>query len=443
MIRWSRARLALSILTAEGFWATLRERFQYAPHVSRRPASPAPAPSGEMPGLPLFYDYAGAAHVHSTYSDGTGTVPEITAAAARAGIDFVLLTDHRSLDARDAGDETWHENGRVLVVVGTEVTTDQGHLLALDVPADFLPAPHSAQDAMQKIHVLGGYGYIALPCDLKDAWRDFSVRVPGIGIEVFNLSAIARTKLNIPSLLLALARYRGARPLSAFSYVAGRPARELKLWDGLLEEAAERQEPLPFALGSVDAHAVMKLGARSYPYPTYEQVFRTLRTHILTSEPLSGKPEHAQADLALVHQALRSGHAYISFDNFADPTGFLFEACRDSEHVATMGDTCHHGLTHDRPLVLRARAPRSRSIIRLYRNGSLVASSRGGLLTYQVTEPGIYRAEAYLYRRRIGTVCLGAQPWIFSHPLQVLSAPGPELDAVGAGVARGATSPQG
>ena len=436
MIRWSRARLALSILTAEGFWATLRERFQYAPGRAIKTAPGAPREDG-MPSLPMYYDYAGAAHVHSTYSDGTGTVPDIAAAAARAGIDFVLLTDHRSLAARCEGHETWHENGRVLMVLGTEVTTDNGHLLALDIPHEFLPSPNSAEAAMRRIHELGGYGFIALPCDLKDAWKDFSVREPGIGIEVFNLSAIARTKLNIPALLLAFARYRGGKPIQAFSYVTARPTRELKLWDALLEQSAERQEPLPLALGSVDAHAVMRLGARSYPFPTYEEVFRTLRTHILTSEPLSGSQESAKADLALVHQALRSGHAYISFDNYADPTGFLFEACKDSEHVATMGDTLHHGLAHDRPLVLRARAPRSRSIIRLYRNGSLVASSRGGSLTYQVVEPGIYRAEAYLYRRRVGQLCLGAQPWIFSNPLLVLSAPGPDRGAVGAGVAQG------
>ncbi|HEX5324269.1 MAG TPA: hypothetical protein VFW40_10815, partial [Capsulimonadaceae bacterium] len=148
---------------------------------------------------------------------------------------------------------------------------------------------------------------------------------------------------------------------------------------------------------------------------------------------------HTAADLSQVHHALRAGHAYMSFDNYADPTGFIFEACRQGEHVATMGDTCHHGISRDRPLILRARAPRSRSIIRLYRNGRLVASARGGNLSYQVTEPGIYRAEAYLYRRRLGGMCIGAQPWIFSNPLQVLSTPGPEIGVVSAGVTRGAS----
>ena len=36
----------------------------------------------------------GAYHVHSSRSDGTGTVDEIAAAAARAGLQFVIITDH-------------------------------------------------------------------------------------------------------------------------------------------------------------------------------------------------------------------------------------------------------------------------------------------------------------------------------------------------------------
>ena len=36
----------------------------------------------------------GAYHVHSERSDGTGTSDDIAAAAARAGLQFVILTDH-------------------------------------------------------------------------------------------------------------------------------------------------------------------------------------------------------------------------------------------------------------------------------------------------------------------------------------------------------------
>ena len=73
-------------------------------------------------------DLACVIHVHSTWSDGTGTVPQIMRAAAKAGVDVVLLTDHDTLAARDHGQEGWH--GDVLLLVGEEVTPDENHYLA-------------------------------------------------------------------------------------------------------------------------------------------------------------------------------------------------------------------------------------------------------------------------------------------------------------------------
>ena len=66
------------------------------------------------------HDLSCVVHVHSTYSDGTGTVPEIAAAAGRNGVDVVLLTDHDTLAARRRGEERWHDS--VLVLVGEEVS---------------------------------------------------------------------------------------------------------------------------------------------------------------------------------------------------------------------------------------------------------------------------------------------------------------------------------
>jgi hypothetical protein len=39
-------------------------------------------------------DISCVVHVHSTYSDGTATVPDLLSAAREAGADAVLLTDH-------------------------------------------------------------------------------------------------------------------------------------------------------------------------------------------------------------------------------------------------------------------------------------------------------------------------------------------------------------
>ena len=41
-----------------------------------------------------MYNYSGNIHIHSSYSDGTGTIEEIANEANRAGLDFVIITDH-------------------------------------------------------------------------------------------------------------------------------------------------------------------------------------------------------------------------------------------------------------------------------------------------------------------------------------------------------------
>src|SRR3954463_13871804 len=61
---------------------------------------------------PPLHDLACVVHLHSTFSDGTGTVPQIVAAGARAGVDVVLLTDHNT--RAGAGYEGWHGSGRLL-----------------------------------------------------------------------------------------------------------------------------------------------------------------------------------------------------------------------------------------------------------------------------------------------------------------------------------------
>ena len=417
MLTKERARLIWSIVSAQGLWQTLLERVQFA-----RPSKGRAAPADRdesLPSLPRFNDYVGAAHIHSTYSDGTSTVREIAAAGGRSGLDFIIFADHNTTAASEDGEEVWQADNRVLILVGSEVTTSEGHLLAFDTPPSFYPAPHDARECMRAIHDCGGYGYIALPCDLKGHWGDFSVREPGIGIEVFNLSAIARTKINVPGFLLALLRYRGADPLAAYSLVIGRPYEELRVWDRMLVESARRGEKLPHTLGCLDAHAVMRIGGREFPYPSYEEVFRTLRTHILTTETLSFSNENVRRDLKIVHDAVRSGRVYASFDNFGDPRGFLVELRKGGEYVGTTGETYEIDESAAGACVLAVRVPQTRSVIRVYRDGRLVEARRGGALDYPIAVSGVYRIEVLIYRNRIGDICFGARPWIYSNALNV------------------------
>jgi predicted metal-dependent phosphoesterase TrpH len=66
-----------------------------------------------------MHDLSCVVHLHSTHSDGTGTVREIARAAARARADVVLLTDHDTMAARRLGEEGWY--GDVLLIAGDEI----------------------------------------------------------------------------------------------------------------------------------------------------------------------------------------------------------------------------------------------------------------------------------------------------------------------------------
>jgi predicted metal-dependent phosphoesterase TrpH len=106
---------------------------------------------------PDSVDVSCVVHVHTTYSDGTASVGELVAAAAEAGADAVLVTDHDSLGARRDGWEGRH--GKVVVLVGTEVSPKQGHYLAFGVDREIPHGGRSALEIAEAVRGAGGVGF--------------------------------------------------------------------------------------------------------------------------------------------------------------------------------------------------------------------------------------------------------------------------------------------
>ena len=72
-----------------------------------------------------YVEIQGVLHVHTTHSDGSGSVADVVEAAQKTGVDFVVLTDHNTMRAKHEGWEGWH--GSTLLIVGEEVSTRAGH----------------------------------------------------------------------------------------------------------------------------------------------------------------------------------------------------------------------------------------------------------------------------------------------------------------------------
>ncbi|MFJ9040342.1 CehA/McbA family metallohydrolase [Streptomyces sp. NPDC102406] len=89
--------------------------------------------------------YRGDCHLHTWYSDGRRTPQEIGALARAAGLDFINTSDHNTHSSHAhwadvAGDD-------LLVMLGEEVTTRNGHVLALGTaPETFIDWRYRARD---------------------------------------------------------------------------------------------------------------------------------------------------------------------------------------------------------------------------------------------------------------------------------------------------------
>ena len=348
--------------------------------------------------LPELHDLAGVIHLHSLYSDGTGTVGEIARAARANDLDYVLLTDHDTLEARDRGEEGWHDG--VLVLVGEEVSPyRENHYLAFGVEGPIDHRGLAPQQIVDAVNDAGGFGFLSHPFS-KGSER-FSRG--GRGMPWRDLDADGYTGLELWSFVTDTAeRVNSVRELLSFIAAPGRfidhpPARNLELWDSLC--ALRRC----VALGGVDAHqiGVRIRGRVPLRLMAYKRSFRFLRTHLLLERPLTRQLE---ADREAVYAALRAGRAYIAIDSLAPARGFRFWA--EGQQALTMGDEAKAG-----DWTLRARCPRPAKL-RLLRDGQRVEGGAGlDSLEHRTEEPGVYRVEAQLEARG------RERTWILSNPI--------------------------
>ena len=336
-------------------------------------------------------ELACVAHVHSTLSDGTATVPEIAAAASEAGADAVLLTDHDTLAARRLG--LAGSYGRVQLVVGVEVSAASGHLLAFGLPEEVDHAGRSAAEIWGEVRDAGGIGFAAHPTSggsvisrhigRPHPWTDIA-GCEGMGLELWSLVTDAAEA------------WRGARDAGRFLRspalaTDGPPARAIAVWDRL---CASRRVPI---IGGLDAHQTgIRVGARVLSPMPHARYFRLLQTHLLC---------HGDGDERGMLDAMAEGRAFLARPCFAEARGFRYRA-EDAERRLEMGAEAAIGAGW----TLRVTSPRD-AHIRLLSDGRVVCEATGSALEHRVTAPGAYRVEARL------PVAGASRLWIISNPI--------------------------
>jgi predicted metal-dependent phosphoesterase TrpH len=122
-------------------------------------------------------------HCHSTFSDGRATPKEIVE-YAKNRLDGIAITDHDRIDG--SLEALKYANERFTVIPGMEVSSIEGHILALNV-RKAIPSYLSAKETVDAIHSMGGLAVAAHPYDL---WRrgvgDLIMTLPFDAAEVIN-----------------------------------------------------------------------------------------------------------------------------------------------------------------------------------------------------------------------------------------------------------------
>ena len=350
---------------------------------------------------------AGAFHVHSTRSDGTAGREEIAAAASRAGLQFVVLTDHG--DGTRPPDPPEYIHG-VLMIDAVEISTNGGHYIALDMRPSPYPLGGEAAAVVEDVDRLGGFGIVAHGGSAKEdlRWTDWSLPVGGL--EWLNLDSEWRDESR-GRLARAGIDYM-FRKGPALATLLDRPAAVLERLD-----LASRSARHFVAVAGHDAHGGWTAEdgwPRILPrVPSYEGSFRAFAVRALLDAEPSGR---AADDARLLLVAFRAGSLFTAIDAIAGPAWVDYHATLPDGQQYEMGPVLRfiEGTT----LTFRSTLPKYARMV-LMRDGAPVAESSFELLQATAPGPGGYRVEV-TDPRAPGNPPV---PWLVTNPIYLAVPP--------------------
>jgi hypothetical protein len=347
-----------------------------------------------------MFEYIGALHIHSVFSDGSGEVPEIAKFADEVGLDFIILTDHNTLRALDEGYENWY--GNTLCLVGSELNDkeNKNHYLAFGIDKTY-STRISAKEYVKKIKEHGGIGFLAHPHEKRQhmqehppyPWLEWDTDDFN-GIEIWNHMSEWMENLTEENKYQAF--------LHPLRTIVAPPKETLKIWDEL------NLKRKVVGIGGVDAHAhkYNLLGFLEVEIFPYKVLFKSIRTHILLKDELvREKGEDAiQQSKKMIYNALADGKCFFANDYHADSKGFRFFA-ELNDKIYHMGDSIKNA---DR-IKLRILLPVQEAEIKLIRNGKEISNIVNNSAEFIIEEAGAYRVEVYLHKKA----------WIYSNHIRI------------------------
>jgi hypothetical protein len=384
-----------------------------------------------------FKDFRAILHAHAEDATHTGgTRPEMLAAAKRAGVQIIMLTDHVR-PPRDFINDSWRGlRDGVLFIPGAEA---EGFLVYPQ--ASIMQQAWQTRDDYIRLVAQNGGNIFLCHVEERPDWPTDKLD----GLEIYNhhtdvkdegeFRSWLQKSLVDPARLRMLQQALQDYPQEVIAVQQDYLTQVIAKWDQDLQthrltgvaanDCHHNQVFTLKAIGSEELEVAIfgdqprRVNVKQAPQITellrgkqpgeliakldfdpYERSMRYVNTHILAHE----------LNEPAVRQALKQGHAYVAHDWLCDATGFAYVAERGKQ-VARMGDE----VTWYKDLRLRVETPLP-GIIKLIRDGKIAQESRGSSLSFAPTEPGVYRVEVWL------EIDAEQRPWIYANPIRVLRA---------------------
>ncbi len=345
-----------------------------------------------------MYEYVGAIHMHSKFSDGSGDAKKIAETANEVGLDYIILTDHNTLRALHEGYEKWYDN--TLMLVGCELNdkVNKNHYLAMNIE-DTLSTRQSAKEYVKKVKEAGGIGFIAHPHEERNSmkehppypWIDWDAG-DFTGLEIWNHMSEWMEGLTEQN------KYNHfVHPLRS---VEAPPEKTLVKWDEL------NRNRKVVGIGGIDAHAhkVNVLGFLEVEIFPYKVLFKSVRTHILTTNKIRGKNVTVQESKKLIYESLEYGRCFVANSYHGNAKGFKFFGIFGKK-IFQMGDV----IREKGNINLKVTLPNKNGQIKLIHNGEIISSIESNEGDFIVSKSGQYRVEVYL----------NGYAWIFSNHIRI------------------------
>ena len=359
---------------------------------------------GNTLGSPAAGERLGAVHIHTIASDGSGTIAEIMAAARKANLSFMAITDHNvAISAATLASDP----PDFPILPGEELSTSSGHFVTLGIPPGWQkPRTDNAETLLAAAHAAGGFNILAHPFNKRIPWTDWKTSDYD-GMEIWNEDENWRRD-NAFELLNGLLLYTVNDQLAMVRLVQT-PQPDFAKWDELLAS-----RPVVGMCGT-DAHAKLRLGHGMFlRFPGYVPVFLVAREHVLLGPNAGdGNPNHANSSEIL--EAIEHGHSFCSLDAIYPASGFV-------SRVSTGNVSGGPGdfLTWKNQGNIHVSVPpgSSQPLIEVFRDGREIIDRQTRAVDEPLPGPGRYRTEVFL--RQPGELGLGRWTlWIFSNPTYV------------------------